>query len=156
MIRRRYSAGYGGWVCGMGILLLAFSPTSSTETGQLQSAERESDYQILAGVVRSTFALLRQDRSREDSAVGLMFNALAKADEFTLHAALEIFAFYGSELSPSIIDVLLPHLEKVTSANTRALRNIDHGISYQLEKGEPEQPFVYWRICSSLILANSR
>src|SRR5271155_255441 len=36
MIRRRYSAGYGGWVCGMGILLLAFSPTPSTETGQLQ------------------------------------------------------------------------------------------------------------------------
>jgi hypothetical protein len=35
MIRRRYSAGYGGWVCGMVILLLPLSPTPSTKPGQL-------------------------------------------------------------------------------------------------------------------------
>src|SRR5271156_55860 len=40
-IRRRYSGGYGGWVCRMGILLLAFSPTPSAKTGQLQSEEQE-------------------------------------------------------------------------------------------------------------------
>src|SRR5271156_4340793 len=37
MMRRRYSRGYGGWVCGMGILLLSFSPTPSTKEGQLQN-----------------------------------------------------------------------------------------------------------------------
>src|SRR6266849_207940 len=36
MIRRRYSGAYGGWVLGIGDLLLPFSPTPSTKAGQLQ------------------------------------------------------------------------------------------------------------------------
>src|ERR1700687_799835 len=36
MIRRRYSGAYGGWVLGIGRLLLPFSPTPSTKAGQLQ------------------------------------------------------------------------------------------------------------------------
>src|SRR5271169_804481 len=36
MIRRRYSGAYGGWVLGIGGLLLPFSPTPSTRAGQLQ------------------------------------------------------------------------------------------------------------------------
>jgi hypothetical protein len=36
MIRRRYSGAYGGWVLGIGDLLLPFSPTPSTKPGQLQ------------------------------------------------------------------------------------------------------------------------
>src|SRR5712691_8240726 len=35
MIRRRYSGAYGGWVLGIGDLLLPFSPTPSTKAGQL-------------------------------------------------------------------------------------------------------------------------
>src|SRR5216683_2704365 len=34
MIRRRYSGAYGGWVLGIGGLLLPFSPTPSTKAGQ--------------------------------------------------------------------------------------------------------------------------
>src|SRR6266851_1230181 len=36
MMRRRYSGAYGGWVLGIGDLLLPFSPTPSTKPGQLQ------------------------------------------------------------------------------------------------------------------------
>src|SRR2546428_7518886 len=39
MIRRRYSGAYGGWVLGIGDLLLPFSPTPSTKAGQLHSAD---------------------------------------------------------------------------------------------------------------------
>src|SRR5713226_1500725 len=35
MIRRRYSGAYGGWVLGIGGLLLLFSQTPSTKPGQL-------------------------------------------------------------------------------------------------------------------------
>src|SRR5713226_7542758 len=42
MIRRRYSGAYGGWVLGIGGLLLPFSPTPSTKAGQLQLAERQA------------------------------------------------------------------------------------------------------------------
>src|SRR5580692_4808525 len=34
-IRRRYSGAYGGWVLGIGRLLLPFSPTPSTKAGQV-------------------------------------------------------------------------------------------------------------------------
>src|SRR5271154_4260686 len=36
MIRRRYSAGYGGRLFGMGNSFFLLSPTPSTKTGQLQ------------------------------------------------------------------------------------------------------------------------
>src|SRR6266851_4704496 len=39
MIRRRYSGAYGGWVLGIGGLLLPFSPTPSTKAGQLHKRE---------------------------------------------------------------------------------------------------------------------
>src|SRR5216683_7965207 len=38
MMRRRYSGAYGGWVLGIGDLLLPFSQTPSTKPGQLQAA----------------------------------------------------------------------------------------------------------------------
>src|SRR5271163_3974881 len=65
MIRRRYSAGYGGWVCGMGILLLAFSPTPSTKTGQLHAAlvARCGGYRASAGL--NDAARARDDRRRK-------------------------------------------------------------------------------------------
>src|SRR5713101_4266024 len=44
MIRRRYSGAYGGWVLGIGGLLLPFSPTPSTKAGQLQ--ERRASVSI--------------------------------------------------------------------------------------------------------------
>src|SRR6266481_2609053 len=42
MIRRRYSGAYGGWVLGIGGLLLPFSPTPSTKAGQLHSVDSGS------------------------------------------------------------------------------------------------------------------
>src|SRR6266851_1137607 len=44
MIRRRYSGAYGGWVLGIGGLLLPFSPTPSTKAGQLH--ERRASVSI--------------------------------------------------------------------------------------------------------------
>src|SRR5271170_7992740 len=37
IIRRRYSGAYGGWVLGIGKLLLPFSPTPSTKPGQVHA-----------------------------------------------------------------------------------------------------------------------
>ncbi|MGO9606876.1 MAG: hypothetical protein ACLQAT_26380, partial [Candidatus Binataceae bacterium] len=41
-IRRRYSAGYGGRVFGIVLLLLLSSPTPSTKPGQLQATARRT------------------------------------------------------------------------------------------------------------------
>src|SRR6266851_4952918 len=47
MIRRRYSGAYGGWVLGIGGLLLPFSPTPSTKAGQLQVIRSVEDARAL-------------------------------------------------------------------------------------------------------------
>jgi hypothetical protein len=43
MIRRRYSGAYGGWVLGIGGLLLPFSPTPSTKGGQLHITDWDAE-----------------------------------------------------------------------------------------------------------------
>src|SRR5713101_5799694 len=48
MIRRRYSGAYGGWVLGIGGLLLPFSPTPPTKAGQLQCAKRRPPVSTVA------------------------------------------------------------------------------------------------------------
>src|ERR1700737_936939 len=49
MIRRRYSRAYGGWVFGIGGLLLPFSPTPSTKPGQLQGQADRFDRSSAGG-----------------------------------------------------------------------------------------------------------
>ncbi|MGB8411272.1 MAG: hypothetical protein WCE23_00450 [Candidatus Binatus sp.] len=108
-----------------------------------RSAATESDDHILANVVWASFGLLQRDKSREDRAVALIANALAKGGEHTLHAASEVFGLYTSELSAPQIGVLLPHLRKVKPTNKRTLDNIDCGISYLLRKDESEQALSF-------------
>jgi hypothetical protein len=104
-----------------------------------RSAAAESDDQILANVVWSSFGLLQRDRSRENRVVALMANALAKGSEYTLHAASEIFGLYTKDLPASLIDVLLPHLKNMKPTNKGTLDNIDYGISYLLKKDDAEK-----------------
>src|SRR6266851_3875632 len=55
MMRRRYSGAYGGWVLGIGGLLLPFSPTPSTKAGQLHfRAERSRASPSSFGSPRTT------------------------------------------------------------------------------------------------------
>lgn len=117
-----------------------------------RSVAVESDDRILANIVSSSFGLLQRDKSREDRAVALMANALAKGSEYTLHAASEVFGFYTSELPTSLIDVLLLRLKNVKQTNKRTLDNIDCGISYLLRRDNPEQAL---RFLENLLLAHS-
>ncbi len=104
-----------------------------------RSVAAESDDQILANVVWSSFGLLQLDKSREDRAVALIATALAKGGEQTLRAASEVFGLYASELPASLIDVVLPHLKNVQPTNKGTLDVIDWGISFLLKKGDPEK-----------------
>jgi len=117
-----------------------------------RSAAAESDDQILANVVWSSFGLLQRDKSREDRAVALIANALAKGGECALHAGSEVFGLYTSELPASLVHVLLPHLMNVKPTNKRTLDNIDCGISYLLRKEESEPAL---RFLQELLLADS-
>ena len=64
-----------------------------------RSATAETDDQILAGIVKSAFALLQQHKAQEPRVVALIATALSKGDEYTLHAASEVFGFHTGELT---------------------------------------------------------
>lgn len=128
----------------------AFVPDSAFVALE-RSAAAESDDRILANIVRSSFALLQRDKSHEGRATVLMANALAKGSEYTLHAASEVFGFYTSELTGTVIDVFLSHLKNVKPTSKGTLDNIDCGISHLLRKGDQEQAL---RFLEELLLAH--
>jgi hypothetical protein len=146
-LRRRavYSVGKLSWPQDVFVPDFAFA-------GLERSAETESDDQILAGIIKSMFALYQRNKNHEDRVVALMLNAFAKGGELTLHAASELYSFYGSELPTSLSGVLIPNLKKVKATSGASLRNIDHGISRQFEKGDPEEAV---QLLEDLLLADS-
>ena len=104
-----------------------------------RSATAETDDQILAGIVKSAFALLRQHKAQEPRVVALIATALSKGDEYTLYAASEVFGFHTGELTATLRDALFVHLVGVKSTNKSTLDNVDYGISHLLKNGDPEK-----------------
>jgi hypothetical protein len=103
------------------------------------SATAETDDQILAGIVKSAFALLQQHKAQAPRVVALIATTLSKGDEYTLHAASEVFGFHRGELPTTLRDTLFIHLLRVKPTNKGTLNNVDYGISYILENGDPEK-----------------
>lgn len=108
-----------------------------------RSATAETDDQILAGVVKSAFALLQQYKAQEPRVVALIATALSKGDEYTLHAASEVFGFHTGELTATFLDALFVHLVRVRSTNKGTLDNVDYGISHLLKNGDPEKAIQF-------------
>jgi hypothetical protein len=101
-----------------------------------RSVAVETDDLILAGVVKSAFALLQRDKTQEGRSVALITNALSKGGEYTLQAASETFGFHTDQIPGSLLDVLLIHLMRVKPANKWTLEKIDYGIARLLEKSD--------------------
>jgi hypothetical protein len=100
-----------------------------------RSVAVETDDLIIAGVVRSAFALLQRDKTQEGRSVALITNALSKGGEYTLHAASETFGFHTAQIPGSLLDVLLVHLMRVKPAS-KGTQEIDIGIAHLLEKSD--------------------
>jgi hypothetical protein len=107
------------------------------------SATAETDDQILAGIVKSAFALLQQHKAQAPRVVALIATTLSKGDEYTLHAASEVFGFHRGELPTTLRDTLFIHLLRVKPTNKGTLNNVDYGISYLLENGDPEKAIQF-------------
>jgi hypothetical protein len=116
-----------------------------------RSAAAETDDQILAGIIKSAFALLQLDKAQEPRAVSLFEIALSKRGEYALHAASEVFAFCTGELPVSLLDCLFGYLARVKSTNKGTLHNVDLGVSHLLEKGHPEKAIQF---LENLLLAH--
>lgn len=115
------------------------------------SATAETDDQILAGIVKSGFVLLRQFRNQEQQITKFVVTALSKGSDYTLHEASQVFRFQAGELAPTLVDVLLIHLMRVKPTNKGTLDNIDYGISHLLRNNDHEKVF---RFLEDLLLAH--
>jgi hypothetical protein len=131
-------------------------PEDIEESTILAALERstitETDDQILAGVVRSGFALLRQYKDGEQQIVELIVSALAKGSDYALYAASQVFALQTGELTPTLVDSLLIHLMRVKPTNKETLDNIDYGISHLLRDNDHEKAI---RFLEDLLLMHS-
>ena len=115
------------------------------------SAAMETDDQVLANVVRSVFALFKLDKTRELRAVALIASALSKGDDYTCHAASELFHFHTGALPASLLDTLSGPLVRVKTTNRGTLDNIDWGISHLLKESFSEKGI---QILQNLLLAH--
>jgi hypothetical protein len=137
-LRRRavFSLGKFTWPAGIAVSDAALAALE-------RSATAETDDQILAGIVKSAFALLQKYKAQEPRVVALIATALSKGDEYTLHAASEVFGFYTGELTPALRDTLFVHLVRVKSTNKGTLDNVDYGISHLLKSDDPAKAIQF-------------
>ena len=116
-----------------------------------RSATVENDDEIFASVVKSAFALLRQNEAQEARVVSLIESALRKGDDHTLHAASEVFGFHTAKLRTTLLNLLLLHLHRVKPTNIGTLNNVDYGIAHLLSKGGVEEAI---RFLEDLLVAH--
>lgn len=101
-----------------------------------ENVHQEANDQVLAGVIKAAFSLFEQNNAYSERATALIASALAKGEDYSLHAASEIFGFDTANVPMGMLDVLLVHLRRTTPVNNRTIHNIDYGISALLENGD--------------------
>lgn len=114
------------------------------------AASAETDDEILAGTIKSSFELLQRDKAQEQRVVSLMKAVLKKGGDTALHAASQVFSFDTKDIPDSVLDVLLFHLRRVKAANTGTINMVDYGIAH-LIKGEKAEKGL--RLLQDLLLA---
>ncbi len=107
------------------------------------AAVQETDDQILSSVIKSAFPLLQRDKSQEPRAIMIIISALAKGDDYALHAASEIFGFHTGELPTELLDALFVDLLRVKPTHKGTLDNVDYGISHLLKNGNSEKAIQF-------------
>ena len=104
-----------------------------------ETVAAETDDRTLGSVIKSAFALFEQDKTLADRIVALVGAALAKGDEYTVHAASELLWLNTKELPSALLRLLLTHLKRVQPESVGTLNNIDLGIAHLLKRDDPEE-----------------
>lgn len=112
---------------------------------------RETDDDLLSGLVKSLFALLQRDKNKEERTTTLLRAALERGGECTLHAAAEIFGFRSSEISTALLEALVTYLKAVEPNSRGTLDVIGHGIAQLLAGGNSE---IAIELLESILLKN--
>jgi hypothetical protein len=111
-----------------------------------------NDDPVLAAVIAAAFFVLQEGRTSEACVIPIIENALRKGGPLATHALSESFAF-KENFSPTLLDVAIPHLQKVPPGNGGTIRNIDFGIA-QLLKTARVAPAI--SLLEQLLLSNAK
>ena len=109
------------------------------------------DDQVLSAVITAAFSLFQRDRSDETRVVSIIAGALAKGQQFAIHAAAVVFGFHSNELTPALFETLVPSLRSVPPENIGTVRNIDFGIGHLLKTENATRAIS---LLEQLLLAN--
>lgn len=104
-----------------------------------ETVAEETDDRTLGSAIKSAFALFEQDKTLVDRILALIGAALAKGDEYTLHAASELLWLNTKELPAVLLRLLLMNLKRVKPGNIGTLNNVDLGIAHLLKRDDPEE-----------------
>lgn len=118
-----------------------------------ENVRHEADDQVLASAISASFSLFRQNNAHTERASALIGSALSKGEDYSLHAASEIFGLDTANVPMVMLDVLLTHLRRTKPVNNRTIHNIDYGISALLDNGDAGRGVELWE---DLLLAYPR
>jgi len=113
------------------------------------TANNETDDRVLASAIMSIVRLGKLGTALVERKVPVIYTALSKGGDFTLHAGATILA--QETLSDAEQDTILLHLQRVAPQNEGTLRQIDHAIVNMLQRGQSEKSRI---LLENLLLKN--
>lgn len=108
--------------------------------------DKEEDDQVLSQLVSTTCSLCFSDNSQTDSGAEIIKSALAKGNEFTLHATSTVFAYEMKKLPEKILDVFLPFLVNIDTKHAGTLSNLGYGVAGLLKRHDPTKGIEFLEI----------
>jgi hypothetical protein len=104
-----------------------------------KTIDKEHDDNLLGNLIKGVFNLFLQSEILKDKITSLISNALSKGDEYSIHAASELFFFNHKELPDDLMRVLFKYFLEINPANTQTLKNIDYGLAKSFKKAQAKE-----------------
>ena len=111
----------------------------------------KDDDHLYAAALKSAFSLYMADKSLENKLIKLFHSAMIHKDDFTLHAAAEIFGFDTKNIPDKLLDVLLEMLKEIKPQNKNSIDRIGWGLQHLMKIGQEDRviPFLEYLLVNN-------
>lgn len=109
------------------------------------------DDHLYAAILKSAFSLYIADKSLENKLIKLFHPAMVHKEDFTLHAATEIFGFDTKNIPDKLLDVLLEMLKEIKPQNKNSIDRIGWGLQHLMKNGQEDRviPFLEYLLVNN-------
>lgn len=103
-----------------------------------QARDSETDDALLAAIATTAAGLIKHDPSQEGRLIDLVDNAISKGEDQAIHAASSLLAMVNKHMPQTLVDRLLPHLNRVRAENTGTIKEIGHAMHRLIRLGKTD------------------